>query len=272
MALPLLGYRNHAETATLFGGAWAAAWPRENMRTTILDQVAETADTAEASTTVTADLGVARPIRFATVTGHNWRAGATLELRGAASEAGLASAPPVEVEQAVWLGGNAPTDTVQYRPAALIVLPADADWRWWRLTASDVGNPAGALTWGYLGLWEAIEMPVGPGFGASLAPETGTIRQETIGLVAKFDRRPSRRTTRFTLDGLDLATADRILDLVLERDLDRPLYWIPDPDPSDPGRLLRRSFLARARTLTALEQPWTRHERAGFELEEIVGG
>jgi hypothetical protein len=271
VARPLLCHVNRAEAATLSGGSFQASWPRENMQTTILNQVAETTDTAEASTTVTADLGAAFPIRVATVTGLNWTAAATLELRGAATEGGLASAPPVEIEQAVWLGGNSPATTSQYRPTALIVLPADAEWRWWRLSAADVANPAGFLDWGYLGLWEALELP-GPAFGASLAPETGTIRQETIGLVAKFDRRPSRRTTRFTLDGLDRATADRLLDLVLERDLDRPLFWIPDPEPDDPGRLLRRSFLARARTLTALEQPWTRHERAGFELEEIVGG
>lgn len=271
MALPLLGFNNRAVGATLSGGSWQAEWPRSNAVDIVLARVARSTDAQATSTRMRLDLGAAAEIRIVAITGHTGTAAATITVAAASTQGGLAS-PALSVTQPVWLGGNTPADTAMHLPCALVILPAGTAWRWWDVIMTDTGNPAGRVEWGYLQLWEALELPRGPSFGTALAPETGTIRQETIGLVAHFDRRPSRRAVRFSVAGLPLATADRILDIVRDRDLDRPLFWVPDPAPADPGRLLRRAFLARARVLTALEQPYAAYEGAAIELEEVVGG
>lgn len=271
MALPLLGYSNRAVGATLSGGSWQASWPRTNAQDIVLARVARSTDAQASSTRMRLDLGAAAEIRIVAITGHTGTAAATITVAAASTQSGLA-APAYSVTQDVWRGGNRPANTAMHVPCALVILPAGTSWRWWDVSMADATNPAGSVEWGYLQLWEALELPRGPSFSPTLAPETGTIRQETIGLVGHFDRRPSRRTTRFSVAGLPLATADRILDIVRDRDLDQPVFWVPDPAPADPGRLLRRAFLARARVLSALEQPYTIYEGAAFELQEVVGG
>lgn len=275
---PILGHENWASDATISGGSFLASRPRANMQDIRLFRLARSADLSSASTYVIADLTTARPIRLVVITNHNLTAAATIRVRAATSEAGLTSAAPVDVTQAVWLGSNTPAGNTTraglpiHMPCALVILPADRTYRWWRIDIADAANPDGYVEIGYLQLWQAIEISGGIAFGANLTPETGTIKQETVGLVGDFDRRRSRRTAQFVTDHLSLADADRILDIVRDRDIDQPVFWLPEASPADPGSILRRAFLARLRQMTALEAAWWDGDRGAWNLEEIVGG
>ncbi|BBK37677.1 hypothetical protein STAQ_27550 [Allostella sp. ATCC 35155] len=276
---PILGYENWAEGATASGGSYTTSRPAANMQTIELGVVARTTNASTSSTIRVFDLGAARSIRLVAITSHNLSAAATVRVRAASSEAGLTSGPAVDVTQNAWLGANTPATNTTRRgtrlrmPCALVVLSADQNYRWWRVDIADSGNPDGYVKIGYLQLWQAIQFSMGLAPDAALAPETGTTRQETIGLVAHFDPRASRRVARFVTDGLPPAEARLVEDIVADRDLHQPVFWLPDPTPDEPGDILRHAFLARMRELTALEHPYVIDRRRGaWNLEEIVGG
>lgn len=276
VALPILGYRNWADGATLAGGSWQTTWPLTNMQDIELALVARSSDATSGSTLVTIDLGSAKAIRLVAITGHNFGATATIRVRAAATSGDVTAAPAVDTTQNVWLGSNTPTtNTGQngdpiHTPCALVILSAAQSYRYWRVDIADTGNADGYIEIGYLQLWEAIEFALGISIGPTLAPETSTIDAQTIGLKKIFDRRDSLRTYRCVTDNLTEAEADVILDIVRERDLDQPMFIIPDPSPADTGRLFRRAFLCRMRSLSALDQPYFDAERAAWDLEEVV--
>ena len=277
MANLLLGTRNWAASATLSGGSWSSAWPRANLQDLVLARVARSADATAAATVVVADLGAARAIRIAGFVGHNLTAAATQRWRAAASEAGLTAAPAYDSGAvAVWRGSDTPDGNADeagrpvHQPAGLVVPAAEQSYRWWRLDLADTANPDGRVELGYLMLWSCWQPQRNRSYGASLGLETGTIRQESIGLVETHDRRASRRTARFAVENLGPADAAQALALARERDLDRPVFWMPDPE--DEEGWLARAFLARLSVLGSLDNPTLRRERIAWDLREIVGG
>lgn len=277
MANCLLGYRNWAAGATLSGGSWLASRPLAHLQDIVLARVARTVDATTGSTVIVADLGAARAIRIMGLVGHNLTAAATQRWRGAASEAGLTSAPGYDSGGvAVWRGTDTPdTNTGEdgqpiHRPVALQVAAADQSYRWWRLDLADAANPAGYVEAGYLMLWQAWQPTRNFSYGKSLGLETGTIRQESIGLVETHDRRASRRTEKFAIENLPPADAKIALRIERERDLDRPLFWCPNPET--PDEWLDRAFLCRMTVLGSLDNPSLRRERSVWDLREVAGG
>jgi hypothetical protein len=277
MANCLLGYRNWAAAATLSGGSWQAARPLANLQDLVLARVARSADATTGSTVVVADLGQARAVRILGLAAHNLTASATQRWRGAASEAGLTAAPGWDSGAvAVWRGSDTPAANAGedglpvHRPVALAVADSDQSWRWWRLDLADTGNPDGFVEAGYLMLWQAWQPSRNFSYGKALGLETGTIRQESIGLVETHDRRASRRTERFAIENLPPADAKVALRIERERDLDRPVFWMPDPGAPDDWH--DRAFLARLSVLGALDNPSLRRERSVWDLREVAGG
>lgn len=276
VALPILGYRNWADGATLAGGSWQTSWPLANMQDIELALVARSSDATSGSTLVTIDIGSAKSIRLIAITGHNLGATATIRVRAAASSGDVTASPAVDTTQNVWLGSNTPTtNTGQngdpiHTPCALVILSAAQSYRYWRVDIADTGNADGYVEIGYLQLWEALELPTGIALDPSLQPETGTIEDQTIGLVSKFDRRDATLVYRFSTNPIEATSADQLLDITLDRDLDLPLFIVFDAAPTDTGRHLRRSWLCRARTLAGFARPYWDRERVNFELVKIV--
>lgn len=277
MANCLLGYRNWAARGALSGGSWRASRPLANLQDIVVAKVARSTDATTGSTIVLVDLGVARPVRIMGVVGHNLGLAATQRWRGATSQANLTAAPGYDSgAEAVWRGTDTPdlnTDEAGepiHRPVALSVAAADQSWRWWRLDIADTGNAAGYVELGYLMLWAAWQPSRNFSYGKSLGLETGTIREESIGLVETHDRRASRRTEKFAIENLPPADAKIALRIERERDLDRPMFWLPNPGA--PEEWLDRAFLARMTVLGPLDNPTLRRERSVWDLREVAGG
>ncbi len=277
MANLLLGTRNWITGATLSGGSWSVAWPLANLQDIRLFRVARSADAVATSTVVIVDLGVARPIRILGFVNHSLSSAATQRWRGATSQGNLTAAAGYDSTVVpVWRGtdtaeGNADEEGQPiHMPVGLVVPPADESWRWWRLDIADTANAAGHIELGYLMLWSVWQPTRNFSYGKSLGLETGTIRQESVGLVEDFDRRRSRRTERFAVENLPPADAKIALRLSRDRDLDRPTFWMPDP--GDPDQWLDRAFLARLSVLGSLDNPSLRRERTVWDIREVVGG
>lgn len=277
MANCLIGHRNRAVGATISGGSWRSSRPLANLQDIVLARVARSTDATTGSTYIVIDLGQAWPIRIMGVVGHNLGLTATQRWRAAASQAALTSSPAYDTGAvAVWRGTDTPDLNAGedglpiHRPVVLSIADTDQSYRWWRLDLADTGNAAGYVELGYLMLWEAWQPTRNFSYGKSLGIETGTIRQESIGLVETHDRRASRRTEKFAIENLPPTDAKIALRIERERDLDRPLFWCPDPGA--PDEWLDRAFLCRMTVLGSLDNPSLRRERSVWDFREVAGG
>lgn len=282
----MLGFPNRADQATLSGGAWTAGLPRALLQNRVIGKTARTIDAALTSTQFNIDLGAAKKTQLISLRNHNFSLNARYRIT-AAADAGYTALTydstwlnvwPVVYpygsleweDDNFWSGQYTDEEAEGYVTELDHILPAQKLSRYWRIEINDTGNAAGYVQVGRLFIGPAWQPKVNMSYdGTSLAWETKTAVNEAIGGAEYFQRRTPYRVQHLALDWLEQDEAfSQAFELMRRAGLDQEILWIYDPD--DTVHALRRRFLCRIRTLSAIENPYTTINKTAFELKELL--
>lgn len=262
MATCMLAYPDKTLNATLSEGSWLTALPLNNLKTTDLATVARSSDATTASTKFKVDFGSSQAVRILSLYKHNLTDAATVKITG--SNNSNMSAP-------VYAGSfvTVPAALTGYQKVYTLILSADTTARYWRIEISDTSNPAGYVQLARCLLMTAWTPTLNMSYGAGIQPVTDTERERTLGGVDYFDERDARRACKFSLDYLALTEAMQQLDLQMSLGIHSELLFVYTSD--DTGQtLMRRSWLATLRELSAIEYPAYDRHSVAYEVMEIL--
>lgn len=260
----LIGTRNRLAGLTPTGGSWRSSQPAANATIMPFRKAALSTNADATSSIMVFDMGAEYDVGLLTLSLTNIRAGATIRLRLAASEAGLTSAPTTDQTFDAWHSPDTPTTNLGQngRPIHMPqhICPFTVDGaRWARIDVSDAGNPDGGIKIGYVGVWEVWQPANGIDYGNAVQLISGTVGQQSLGGVPYFDRRPNQRVFPFTTGWMEKEDAYRALDIMRERDLDLPLAVVPWED--EPTSFLREAFVGRAQKLDGWAMGYEGYDR-----------
>lgn len=272
-------------TVAITGGSWQAGLPLANLLRPEFAYLARSTDLAAASTQFWVDLGVTRDIRVAAVPRSNLSSAAQIRLRGCtAQDAGTAVCdtgwtdiypviyPPGSLfwgNPSLWRGRMSAEDAALFPMPWSHVWPGSRIARWWLLEISDPANPAGYVQLPRILLSPGWQPSLNMVYGASLAIEDPSLTATSLGGAVFFDRRTKSRVVRFSL--ADLPDSEALVqanDMVQRLGTSGQLFFAWDPQT--PQHAHRRDFLARMRTLSALEAAAFGRMTATYELVEIT--
>lgn len=262
MGTCMLAYPDKTLSATLSEGSWLTALPLNNMKDTQLATVARSSDATTASTKFKADLGSSLAVRIISLYKHNFTDAAQVKVTG--SNNSDMSAP---VYSGSWV--TVPAALTGYQKVYTLILSADTTARYWRIEISDTANPAGYIQLSRCLLMSGWQPTLNMSYGAGIQPTTDTERERSLGGVDYYDRREPRRTCKFSLDHLSEAEGLAQLDMQMDLGVDNELFFLYGTD--DTGQtLLRRSWLASLRELSAIEYPTYDRHSVAYEVQEIL--
>lgn len=269
----MLGWKNWLDAqdftaATITGGSWSSSWPLTNARTRRLVEVAKSADALTASTKMIIDLGATRAFDLLTFVGINWGATATVNVKGAATQASLAAAPSLTGTTLAWVSPQTPTNTDLYKPECILVMPTQQSFRWLEVDIADTGNADGHVEVEHVGVWLGYRPPHNFDIGASSGINSNTAVSEGIGMAEYFFERANNRMKQFGISFVDDDEADEWMDVQRYCDISKPVFFVHDT--SEPTRWIRRCYLARIRVLTNTEFPAPTWRGIGAEIKEWV--
>lgn len=281
----ILAFPNRADEATLSGGSWTTGMPRTNLQTRTIKEAARTTDATTASTQFMVALPRTRKVRVLALVDHNMSLAATYRVRGYATgdlttatyDSGTKKVFPAAYNEitADWDEGNfwdlsPPAEYLDGLTASLIhVLPSDVYARNWLVELTDTTNEAGYVQLGRLFISSGWVPAVNMNYGAAIQYEPRSEIDEAYSGAEYFYERPSPRVARFELRGLDLTEAmTYALDAQRVQSNSREVLFLYDL--ADTTHLLRRSFLGRMRTLSALEQTQPARFGTPFEIKELL--
>jgi hypothetical protein len=262
----LIGYANYVGSATLAGGSWASGNPLANLKDSRLALTARSSNAATGSTIITADLGAAKRVRVVGLVNHNLSIGATVTVEGSSSS-GFSPVGVTSGAVLAWPTGTVAADTTYPRPTVGVAL--DATYRYWRVSISNAGNPAGYVQLGRLFIADGWRPSINMQSGATLGFETDTAVERSLGGAEFFGVRPLRRVMRFGLPPLPVAEAYGYgFEIMRRAGVHEEVFLIPDE--SDTANRHRRDFMGRLRVLNALEHPYGDSATAAFEVAELL--
>lgn len=285
MANCMLGFPNRTDQSTLSGGAWASTLPLQNLQSREIGEVAQTTDTALASTQFTIDLGRSMKTQIIALRNHNLSITAEYRVTGSLTsdfavmshDSGWADVWPViypwgalEWEDDNWWTGKYTAEEREgYTTELDHLLPAAKLGRYWRIEIRDVGNPAGFIQIGRLFIGPAWQPKMNMIYGASIGWETKTEVQEVKSGAEYFDVRTPYRFQKFTLDYMRQDEAfTRAFELQRQAGIHAEIVFIQNPH--DTAHALRRRFMCRIRALSAIEYPYNGINSTAFELKELL--
>lgn len=286
MANAILAFGNRIDSATLSGGSWLSTLPLANLKDRRLGAVARSSNADLASTKFDIDLTGARRLRIIALVRHNFSLAA--QYRITLSAAADFSSPVhdsgwVDVWPIIYPSGTLPWGSPSWwtgRPSIeeiesysnrtlACILPRSLNARYVRVEISDPDNSLGYVELGRVFLadgWQPVRNMV---YGASLAWEDKSDVQEALSLAEFFGERPQYRVARIAFENMTedeaMATAFEIQRQV---GVTREVFFVWNP--ADTVHALRRQFLARLRTLSAIENPGPDRWRAPFEIKELL--
>lgn len=168
-----------------------------------------------------------------------------------------------------WTGKYTLEETKGYTAELIHLLPAGKTLRYWRVELSDPSNPDGYIEAGRLFIGPVWQPKFNMSYGASLAWETKTGIDEAVGGSEYFRTSTPYRVGKFTLNHMNQDEAfSRAFELMRQAGIDREVLFIFDPD--DTVHALRRRFLGRLRTLSAIDFPYYNTNSAAFEVKELL--
>ncbi len=278
----LMAFPNRIDEATLSGGSWEAALPLTNLQNRVYSKVARSTDADEASTKISIDLGVIKPLRVAAADGHNFSITAKWRIRLYADaghtelieDSGLQNVFTVlyTEETETWDSGNLwdlTLDETQLDGLRMLALYIWEESRWARyvlIEFFDEENEDGYVQAGRLFLGDGFVPTWNMSYGNTIGYEDRDEVDEAKSGAEYFNPLPAPRVARFTLDALTETEAMSLLDMqrILGSTGELLFIWSTD----DTLHLLRRSFLARMRRLSPLERARALINKAAFEIKE----
>lgn len=283
----MIGFPNNIDSATLSGGSFTAGLPLANLQTRKLKEVARTTNAAKANTYVQIALPKPRASRILSLVNHNFSTAARYRVRGSnAGPIGDADVCPYdsnwldvwpivypygtkEWEDPNWWGGRYSTEELSGYSATLVHLFSKAMlYQYWRIDIDDTANPIGYLQWGRMFIGPAWQPAINMSWGASIAWETDTDVQKSLGGAESYDVRSPYRVQRYKLDAMTRDEAmSNAFEIQRRAGIDKEVLWVSDPD--DTVHALRTRFLARIRSLSPIEYPYFNNNTTAFELKEL---
>jgi hypothetical protein len=258
MTNPIFGYPTATNAFTLGGGNYVAEYPRSNLQTDDLAQVARTPDLQATSTYFFGTSTIAVQVGVIGLFGINLTPSAHIRLRYW-SDAAMATTPLLDT-------GNVPVF-----PGARL---SDPHWFFWngtnynirafRIDLSDATNLAGYLDVGRLEIAFAYEAGFGMAQGAQRGRTLRTGFSQTPSGMKFFSPYPSPRVLKATFDASDAEASDFYLEILRVYDLYVPFIVIPEPD--DTLRWNQSAMLARFTTQGPLAN-WVDFTRSQISLE-----
>lgn len=282
----LFAWPNRTEGATLTGGAWSATLPLTNLKTRFTFEPARSANTLPASTQCDVALDAPRDIKCVALLRHNLRVGSSYRLRLSAT-AGDYSAPlwdsgtravwgsmfPFGVmgwgDYGWWGGMPGAEDIAGYPSMLLCVLPTVVRARYLRLELLDEGNPAGYVEAARLWVSGQWQPRWNASYGMQLGWEDPSRTEAALDGTEYHDERPKTRALVASLDWLSTDEGHAVY-LEMQRQLGTTRELLVVPDYSDTTHLIRRSFVGRLRSLSALEAWAYQLFKGAIEIKETV--
>jgi hypothetical protein len=281
----MLGFPNRTDASVLSGGSWAATLPLSNLQSRLIGKVARSANTAPASTKFDVDLGAGTKIQAVCLRNHNISLAGTYRVTASTSssfaalsyDSGWLDVWPVVYpwgtleweDDNFWTGKYTVEQTQGYTVELDHLLPTTKVARYWRVEISDTTNSDGYVQLGRLFIGPVWQPKINMSYGASVAWETKTGVQESIGGAEYFQPRTPYRVSKFSLNWMDQDEAfSQAFELMRRAGIDQEVLFIHDPD--DTVHALRRRFLARLRTLSAIDYPYLNINSAAFEVKELL--
>lgn len=285
MANAILAFPNRADEATLSGGSWATGLPLNNLKNRIISKVARSTDDALGSTKFDAALTKDRPVRVLALVNHNLSLGAKYRIRGSlvndfattVVDTGWQDVWPVLYPAAAleweddnwWTGRPIAEEIAGYTWSLIHIFDSAHIARYWRIEIDDTDNAAGYVQIGRLFLASQWQVTTNITWGAQLGYQPRTLVDEAIGGAEYFDRRPAPRVARVALDWMSVDEAmSRALELQRQAGIDAEVLFVYDPQ--DTAHKLRRSFLARLRSLNPIEHASYDRMTTAFDLKELL--
>ena len=285
MANAIIAYGNQIDSATFSGGSWLTTLPLTNIRDRRLGKVARSSSAAEVHTTFDIDLTGTRLLRVIALVAHNFSTAATYRIRtsatadfaAAVSDSGWVDVWPVVYPFGTlpwgspnfWTGKYSEDEIAGYTASLVYILSSTISARYIRVEISDTSNAAGYVQIGRVFAgdgWQPVRNIV---YGASLAWESRTTVQESLSGAEYFDERRSFRVARFELPVMSQAEAmANAFEIQRSAGVNKEVLFVWDPD--DTVHALRRQFLGRLRTLSAIENPGPDRWRSPFEIKELL--
>lgn len=282
----ILAYQNCADEATLTTtGVWASSLPVTNLQDRIMSNVARSAGVSAADTKIDIALPKYRKVKVVALCRHNLGTDATYRVTAYLDSAhtsliydsGFVAVWPamyttysLEWQDDNWWGGRpALEDRQGYRWNLIHICPSTVYAPYWRIEIVDTANPDGYVEAGRLFIGDGWQPTYNRSYGSSLRYESRSAVEEALDGTEYFDKKTAPRIAQFSLDWLTPDEAmDRALEIQRLADVSGEILYIYDP--SDTKNMIRRSFLARSRSLSAIEHPYLNTHKTAYELKEIL--
>lgn len=252
----VLGYSNQIDFATLSGGSWNASYPLTNLQNRYLSKAARSNNLLLASTTFTLDLGRLQRIGMVALISHNFTRDATVRLQGS----------------------NVSDFSVLLYDSSALPIYAGSDYaitfpqvesRYWRVTVYDPSNTNGYIAIGRVFIGWRFKPTNNIDWAPSLSLESGTQVKQALGGPEYFEERPNRRLWQGKWSWLNDFEAYNVY-MAIQRgtDISREVYFMEDDTETDYRH--QRWFLARFRSLSAIEWPYVSQHSVGVEIGELL--
>ncbi len=275
---------NRADTASFSGGAWSVASPLAHLASRYRNFVARSQDTALTSTWFDVDLGRPRYIRHVAVIGHNLTSAGMFRVRLALADL---DAPDVDSGwrspwrafhafgdvpwgEDGWYGGL-PTaeERAGYPSLAIVSLPASLNVRYVRVEFADTGNTAGYIEAARLWVTDAWQPAYNYSYGSTLGWEDPSLIETAKSGTEYFDQGRMYRVWRGQLGRLvNTEGYARYLEMLRQLGTTHEFLLIPDAD--DTEQTMRRTFVARLRVLSPLENVAYNLKSGAVEAKEMI--
>lgn len=281
----IISYPNRGDGATLSGGSWSTDLPQANLKNRRIARVARTTDASDGSFVITGDFGQLRPMRLVALVNHNFSTAATYRFR-VFSDAGFTT---LQYDSGVlnvfdvlytevsedWDSGNFWDLTLSAEEreglTATMIHVLDQQWtdQYFKLEIFDSSN-----TDGYL---QAGRLFIGPGWipvtnmdsGASVGFDARDQIDEAISGAEYFEARKAPRVAKFNLPYMEDSEGWQIaFEIQRRQGTTEDVFYMWDIE--DSINILRRSFLGRLKSLSAIQQPYTTKTATSFEIKEQI--
>lgn len=285
MSNAVLAYGNNADGATLSGGSWTAGLPLANLQDRTLGKVARAASLNAADTQFDANFGGTRLFRVIALVNHNLSVAAQYRIRLATvadfsstvADSGWLDVWPTVYpfgtlpwgSPSLWRGKYAASDIADYTASLVYVLSKSINAQYMRIELSDPLSTDGYVQAGRLFAADGWQTTRNMIYGASLVWEDPSEIQEALSGAEYFNKRKKRRAVRFELDAMTQSEAmSQAFDIQRRVGVTEEVFFLWDP--SDTTHAIRRQFLGRLRTLSAIENPGPDRWRNPFEIKELL--
>lgn len=210
--------------ATLATDSESSTYPLVQIKDDNVASVFRTLDAA-AAYHVVVDFGAATSIQSIFLGNVNFRNTATVTIAANTADSWGAPAFPAEAISVAALGSLLSTKNLYHR------LASAQNYRYWRLTISDIGNPDGFYELGEFWLGNDVSLLINFTNNAPYVIERNNVEQTTEWLQDYVYGRTKRRSYTYEWLNIPATVRDQILTLEATCEGNRyPFVWVPDGD------------------------------------------